>query len=333
MQSSLLQFRRRITNKKKPDMRPIYMVIKSDAKHFNGLGAQEACDLLIQNFIHPAMPVHYAVDELIFRSKPPLPYVSSELPLRMMPRAHKRFIRLGVFAYRRSTIFVDQAWLSEARRLNLFDKNALLDLNGKGATRRDELPNITIPTSKFSRSSRTHIPNYRFIVGYTKKKKPSPVYCYCPFTLQVKHSWTKVPVELEPQSPESDVIREFNSTSLGPYSFMAFIGNSWTRKHVDLAEKVSPIPKHLQFSRGRRITINVGRFRLMRPCVKDVVANKLSKESRKAKEKGGEQKERTKGNKGKGRTNRKTNGKGGRTKGNSGRKRRQTLKQFFEENS
>ncbi|KAK1225463.1 fatty acid synthase alpha subunit Lsd1, partial [Marasmius sp. AFHP31] len=138
--------------KGKKDMRSIYYVVKSDPEYFNGLGAQEACDMLVRIAIHPLMPTHYVCKSynlwkqfkdavlnhfdftyrLIFDTPdPPFSHVSCGKPFKMNTDGHRRYIRLGVLSYRRPDVFVDQAWLDRAHSLNLFDSNSRIGKTGK----------------------------------------------------------------------------------------------------------------------------------------------------------------------------------------------------------
>ncbi|KAK1236062.1 fatty acid synthase alpha subunit Lsd1 [Marasmius sp. AFHP31] len=141
-------------NKFKANKRPIYSVLKSEAQYFNGLGAQESCDLLVQNVIHPLLPTScLCADDLLWArfkkaihdhftftydlihktNNPPFPHVSSSAAFKMNIHAHSRYITAAVFCYRRASVLVDQEWLDKAHAQNLFDNQGILKRDGSAS--------------------------------------------------------------------------------------------------------------------------------------------------------------------------------------------------------
>ncbi|KAL0577042.1 fatty acid synthase alpha subunit Lsd1 [Marasmius crinis-equi] len=274
------EWRKSVTRQKK-GVKSAYLAIKSNAKVFNGLGAQETCDVLTRALIHPLMPIrvvcstesiwnrlttairtHFSnVEELVFKLKPPLAHVSSQLPIRMMDRQHQRFVRLGVFSYRRSSVFVTGQWLQDAHELNLFDTNGYIDASegGKAATKPGRERKLTVPSmGTLDAGARTHIPNYEIRMENGRTK------CYTPFTAQIDPKWAQ-PRKLTKMEPARDIINLYNTTTIGPYSFMAFIANSWTTNHLNATEQ----REWVKFKPGKRVTVQVGNFRLRRPTLRE----------------------------------------------------------------
>ncbi|KAL0566426.1 fatty acid synthase alpha subunit Lsd1 [Marasmius crinis-equi] len=274
---------------------PIYGVVKTDPLHFNGLGAQEACDLLIRNFIHPLLPtwVVCSSDELWNRlitciplhfetatkTALKIPNISSDAPLRMMDSQHKKFIISSIFCYKRSRVYVEHEWLDKAQDYHLFDVNAVLDRDGKGRLPEDVQSLTTLPSGRI-RSKKTHIPNqifhYKPPPDVDGKNVIIPFKVYCPFTVQINPTWRKdlKLTDEEPEwiaiPPQEDVENDLNSTTIGPYSFLIFVQNSWTPKRVNDSNLVNVL-------KGRRATVKVDRFRLRRPVIMKILQSDQKK--------------------------------------------------------
>ncbi|KAL0574419.1 fatty acid synthase alpha subunit Lsd1 [Marasmius crinis-equi] len=281
--SSMENFRAKIRGlDNKQSKRSVYGVVKSDPLHFNGLGAQEGCDLLIRNFIHPLLPmwVVCSSDELWGRlftgmvthfdvateTALALPHVSSDSPLRMMSMAHKKFLDSSVLCYKRSRVFNSRSWLDRAiTEFNLFDANAVLDSDGRGQLPEDTPSMIVLPANvRRNRSKKSHIPNYVFDFNPPEDAKEDGFKCYCPFRVNIEPSWREDLHlrEDEPEwvaiPPQEDVEHDVNSTTVGPFSFSIFVLNSWTDKHIT---------DSLVSLTGKRRTAHINHFRLRRPLI------------------------------------------------------------------
>ncbi|KAK1216550.1 fatty acid synthase alpha subunit Lsd1 [Marasmius sp. AFHP31] len=293
-------------NKFKASKRPIYSVLKSEAQYFNGLGAQESCDLLVRNVIHPLLPTScLCADDLLWArfkkaihdhftftydlihktNNPPFPHVSSSAAFKMNIHAHSRYITAAVFCYRRASVLVDQQWLDKAHAQNLFDNQGILKRDGTASESKPS-QSRRVPVI-IKKSKRTHIPNYCFDCDGTR--------CYAPFTCRSDLITTK-PKKSKSKSksksvnpedddwiseddwasddsealnsslrtpklvrvkPEQDVKDEYNSTTLGPYSFQAFVCNSWSKSHLEKTQS-DVLPRRLTIASGRRATIQQG---------------------------------------------------------------------------
>ncbi|KAK1221921.1 fatty acid synthase alpha subunit Lsd1 [Marasmius sp. AFHP31] len=130
----------------------IYYTMKSRSAYFNGLGAQESCDLLVRNVIHPLTPTawvcgndllwqwlkdgirsHFNFTHDLVYGAAKFPHVSSESAFHMNTKEHKWFIGHAVLSCRAiipSEVLIDQNWLDMAHTNNLFDLNATLDSDG-----------------------------------------------------------------------------------------------------------------------------------------------------------------------------------------------------------
>ena len=113
----------------KNDQTPIFIAVKSTQKVFNGYGAQETCDMLVEALVYPTMPTaSLCSDEDIWTrfknkvisyqkervsialatgSSTMLPYVSSEQPFQFNIKGHNTCLS-HVYAYRRSYVKVNQ---------------------------------------------------------------------------------------------------------------------------------------------------------------------------------------------------------------------------------
>ncbi|KAL0566695.1 hypothetical protein V5O48_015309 [Marasmius crinis-equi] len=212
------------------------------------------------------------VDSLVYRIQPPLPYVTSDLPIRMMDKQHERFVRLGVHCYRRASVFVTGEWIRKAHELNMFDSNAYIDTHGggKAMTKSGHQQRTTIPPlSTLDDTQRTHIPNYEIRMENGRTR------CYTPFTAQVDPKWA-TPQNLKQVQMKEDIINAYNVTTLGPYSFMAFITNSWSAKHIEKAHNTVDMGRSILMNthKGRRKTIQFSNFRLRRPSAKELMRKK-----------------------------------------------------------
>ncbi|KAL0061153.1 fatty acid synthase alpha subunit Lsd1 [Marasmius tenuissimus] len=272
-ESVLTKFRTTHKNSK----RPIYSVIKSDSRYFNGLGAQEACDMLVRNLVHPLTPTSWICSNdrlwdrlkkaiidhfdftrrLIYESNnPPFPHVSSDAAFKMNTHAHTRYITTAVFCYRRASVLVDQRWLTAAHILNLFDREAVLGSKGKAA--RPLEPDVAVGSTPFPtvpvsmRYQHLHIPNYTF---YCEDDEPQDE----DEEVEEEDNLDKRRPRLYRVQPEQDIKDNFNSTTLGPYSFQAFISNSWSPQHLATSS--------LGITPGPRVTTRVGNASFKRPLL------------------------------------------------------------------
>jgi len=130
---------------------PIFAAVKATQTVFNGYGAQETCDMLVQALISPAMPVvavcsdpeiwsrfettvfEYQRKRIELATCHPscLPYVSGTDPFRFNVDGHNRFLK-HVSAYRRSYVRVGSCELDRMNRLNLLNPEAIIQNNGVG---------------------------------------------------------------------------------------------------------------------------------------------------------------------------------------------------------
>jgi len=127
----------------------IFLEVKSNQRVFNGYGAQETCDMLIQAMIHPCMPVFLVCSDVavwqhfkdalisyqqgritLFKDKP-FPHVSSRHPFQLNRDEHARFMA-HVLCYRRQHVSLDQHQLDMFHSMNLFNPYAVLQSDGKG---------------------------------------------------------------------------------------------------------------------------------------------------------------------------------------------------------
>jgi hypothetical protein len=133
----------------KKDGTPIFCAVKLAQTVFNGYGAQETCDMLVEALIHPAMPtLAVCSDEIVWArftdavfsyqkervriataTPSPLPYVSGAHPFRFDKDGHHRFL-VHVSAYRRSHVKVTQDTLSKMQALGLLTPSAIIQSNG-----------------------------------------------------------------------------------------------------------------------------------------------------------------------------------------------------------
>ena len=135
----------------KNDQSPIFVAVKSNQFVFNGYGAQETCDMLVEALIYPTMPtasvcggediwkrfkdkiISYQKERvsiaLTTRSSAMLPYVSSDRPFRFNIKGHNSFLS-NVSAYRRSYVKVNQEELYKMQALGLLNPLAILQDDG-----------------------------------------------------------------------------------------------------------------------------------------------------------------------------------------------------------
>ena len=129
----------------------IFVAVKSTQTVFNGYGAQETCDMLVEALIYPTMPaasvcsdedlwkrfkdkvISYQKERvsiaLATRSSMMLPYVSSERPFQFNIKGHNIFLS-HVLAYRRSYVKVNQEELYKMQALGLLNPLAILQDDG-----------------------------------------------------------------------------------------------------------------------------------------------------------------------------------------------------------
>jgi hypothetical protein len=188
---------------------------------FNGYGAQETCDMLVNALIYPTMPA-FAVcsdDPVWARFKTAvfgyqkerveivmtLPYVSGPRPFRFNKDSHGRFL-VHVFSYRRSHVKVNQDTLTKIQSLGLLDPGAMIQNNGiaKGefgylsltfvqsqrmvfAVPDNSNSTVTLPSVPKVRTAckRVKLPN--FVVGLPAGSMTVNV--YTPFTALPHASW------------------------------------------------------------------------------------------------------------------------------------------------
>lgn len=134
----------------KGDLNPIFNAVKSTQEVFNGYGAQETCDMLVEALIYPSMPTwavcrddevwarfyaavfSYQKERVRIATAVPseLPYVSGQRPFRFDKDGHGRFL-VHVAAYRRTHVKVNQDTLSKMQELCLLDASAVIQNNGR----------------------------------------------------------------------------------------------------------------------------------------------------------------------------------------------------------
>jgi hypothetical protein len=136
----------------KNDQSPIFIAVKSTQTVFNGYGAQETCDMLVEALIYPTMPtvsvcsgediwkrfkdkvISYQKERvsiaLTTRTSLMLPYVSNDRPFRFDIKGHNLFLS-HVSAYRRSHVKVDQEELDKMQALGLLNPLAILQDDGR----------------------------------------------------------------------------------------------------------------------------------------------------------------------------------------------------------
>ena len=133
----------------KKDNTPIFCAVKATQMVFNGYGAQETCDMLVQALIHPFMPAFEVCSDntvwarfsaavfsyqeerikIITAVPSKLAYVSGSRPFRFNKDAHHRFLA-HVIAYRRSHVKVTQENLRRIQALGLLNSCAIIQNNG-----------------------------------------------------------------------------------------------------------------------------------------------------------------------------------------------------------
>ena len=133
----------------KVEMTPIFSMVKSIQTVFNGYGAQETCDMLVEACIHPATPTvvvcrndvvwgrfyaavfSYQQERIRIVTAVPseLRYVSGQRPFRFNKDAHHRFLA-HVSAYRRTHVKVKQEALAKMQELGLLDPRAVIQDDG-----------------------------------------------------------------------------------------------------------------------------------------------------------------------------------------------------------
>jgi hypothetical protein len=206
---------------------PIFCAVKETQTVFNGYGAQETCDMLVQALIHPFMPA-FAVcsDDIVWArfsaavfsykkerigiiSAVPskLAYVSGPRPFRFNKDAHHRFLA-HVIAYRRSHVKVTQDNLTRIQALGLLNTSAIIQNNGSavGGFALQVLIDIertyilvevpdSVPSSTPERNvragyQRIKLPNYLVTLSSGSK----PINAYTPFTARPHPSWPTISV-------------------------------------------------------------------------------------------------------------------------------------------
>ena len=114
---------------------------------FNGYGAQETCDMLVEALIHPAMPVvavctddtvwarfstavfSYQKERVRIATASQLPYVSGPRSFRFDKDGHHRFLK-HVSSYRRTQVKVNQDTLTKIDTLGLLNPCAVIQNDG-----------------------------------------------------------------------------------------------------------------------------------------------------------------------------------------------------------
>ena len=135
----------------KNDHTPIFVAVKLTQTVFNGYGAQETCDMLVEALVYPTMPtaslcrdediwkrfrdkvISYQKERVSIaletRTSTMLPYISSERPFQFNMKGHNIFLS-HVKAYRRSHVKVNQEDLYKMQALGLLNPLSILQDNG-----------------------------------------------------------------------------------------------------------------------------------------------------------------------------------------------------------
>ncbi len=128
---------------------PIFCAVKATQTVFNGYGAQETCDMLVQALIHPFMSAFAVCNDdtvwarfsasvfsyqgerirIISAAPSKLAFVSGSRPFRFNKDAHHRFLA-HVIDYRRSHVKVTQDNLTRIQALGLLNSSAIIQNNG-----------------------------------------------------------------------------------------------------------------------------------------------------------------------------------------------------------
>ena len=122
----------------KKDNTPIFCAVKTTQTVFNGYGAQETCDMLVEALIHPSMPAFTVCSDdtvwarfsaAVFSYQKERIRITTERPFRFNKDTHHRFLA-HVIAYRRSHIKVTQDNLTRIQALELLNPCAIIQNNG-----------------------------------------------------------------------------------------------------------------------------------------------------------------------------------------------------------
>ncbi|KAF9548078.1 hypothetical protein CPC08DRAFT_769318 [Agrocybe pediades] len=278
MMSTLERWKERTI--KKRSMNSIFLEVKSEQDFFNGYGAQETCDMLIDAVIHPCMPIYYVCSDaavwerfknavigyqqgrVSLLDEKPFPHVSSDNPFIMNTDGHGRFMT-KVYCYRRKQVRLVQSQLTAFHDLNLFHPRAVLQANGMGlvtndlgfwSTIEDHVPKIPLARVR-SNSNRIEVQNYILRIPLTKGTSDKECTVYTPILARPGEDWWSIK-SIAPM--EEDVAHVLDVSTLGPYSFNVFNQCAWTpSKTVD-----TPV--------GRWALVCLSKSRRKRPRAEDI---------------------------------------------------------------
>ena len=131
------------------DETPIFISVKGTQQVFNGYGAQETCDMLVEALLSPCMLTHAICEHevvwarfrkavleyqdirvAIVNTTPSiLPYISGRRPFHFSSNGHSKFLK-HVSTYRRKHVKVDREQLARMNDLNLLNQKAVLQADG-----------------------------------------------------------------------------------------------------------------------------------------------------------------------------------------------------------
>ncbi|KAJ7631609.1 hypothetical protein DFH06DRAFT_1337586 [Mycena polygramma] len=270
--AALRAWRAHILSKPK-DLTPIVASMKNHQTVFNGSGAQEATDQLLEALIHPQMPALYVCQHdatfnrlhkvfieydasrmQLATSDAHLPFVSGARPLRMNQSGHIKYLR-HISSYRRNLVRLDADRLQQAHALGLFVPNAVIHPDGHARVPPGIAPQVpSIPTTLRADRRQKSIEAVNFAITIGEGK--GHVVSYSPFSAQPGPTWWKATREMV----ITDVKAEVNDTTLGLYSFRIFVDCVWSTQKI-------PDESIL---RGRRPLQTVGQSNRKRPRAEDI---------------------------------------------------------------
>ncbi|KAF5348274.1 hypothetical protein D9756_010448 [Leucocoprinus leucothites] len=242
------------------DNTPIFLEIKDNQLVFNGYGAQETTDMLVEAFLHPLTPTRYGRVGLINEKNSCLPSTSGSKPFRWNDDGHRLFL-LGVSTFRRANIRVSKSYRDTVQQFGLDNPDATIMPNGLAKViprpsiyRSGWLPRV--PDVVRKACNRVTLPIYEISFPSTAGGTKA-VRSYTPFITQPGLDWWEV---LNFLKVEVDVKDDINRSTIGPYSFDVFVQARWTAKKVP------------QMPHGRRRVETVNHGVIKRPLAAQVQA-------------------------------------------------------------